>query len=321
MPQSLSHPPDRSDPRGPYTSIGDLIHRQATANRLGAIWKTSPQAMIAGASISRFRGRGIEFSEVRAYEAGDDVRSIDWRVTARKGRVHTKLFHEERERPMLTLVDQSPSMFFGSRLKFKSVAAADMAALLSWAALKHGDRIGGIVLGATTCAAVRPQRSKRNVLHLLRLIDDFNHLLQSPQAGAEDLRLTQAIERILRLSHTGGQIHIISDFYDLRSEQALQDTRRQLRRLRRHNDVSLIMVYDPLETQLPDMGLYLVTDGRSRTQVDAGARSTRQSYQQRFEARVQRVQTLCQEQRLDLLQLSTTDSPLETLLGRSGRKA
>ena len=127
-------------------------------------------SVLAGPNKSNFRGRGIDFEEVRNYQPGDDIRSIDWRVTARTGTAHTKLFREERERPVLVAVDQRSSMFFGSSHCFKSVLAAQLASLLAWSALDAGDRVGGLVFNDASHREIRPRRSRKTVLALLSQI-------------------------------------------------------------------------------------------------------------------------------------------------------
>jgi uncharacterized protein (DUF58 family) len=125
---------------------------------------------VTGGYGSRFRGRGLEFQEVRAYQAGDDIRNMDWRVTARTGKPHTKIFEEEREKPVFLVVDNSASMHFGSRVTFKSVVAAKAAAILAWSAAANHDRVGGIVYSDSSFNELRPQGGSRGVLRLLKQI-------------------------------------------------------------------------------------------------------------------------------------------------------
>ena len=106
------------------------------------------RALRAGSNVSRLRGRGMDFAEVRNYQAGDEIRHMEWRVTARTGKPHVKLYEEERERPVIILTDFNPSMYFGTRLAFKSVIAARLAAILAWTVVKQGDRVGGFLLSA-----------------------------------------------------------------------------------------------------------------------------------------------------------------------------
>ncbi|MFZ1834409.1 MAG: DUF58 domain-containing protein, partial [Pseudomonadales bacterium] len=193
---------------GPYCDLPTLLRLRAAAASLRITPPSRALSRMSGPLRSNMRGRGIEFEEVRAYEAGDDIRNIDWRVTARTGSAHTKLFREERERPVYLLVDQRRTMFFGSRHTLKSVQAIHAAALLAWATLDGGDRIGGLVLGDHEHHEVRPQRSRHAVLALLRLCHEFNHRLGIPreQSAAACLDLATALAGIRRVARPGSLV-------------------------------------------------------------------------------------------------------------------
>ena len=146
----------------------DLIGTRYQAKFINVSAASKTLAHLAGAKRSQRRGRGVEFEEVRQYAAGDDIRAIDWRVTARSGEPHTKLFHEEKERPVLVAVDLRKPMKFGSVNCFKSVLAAHCASLLLWSALQHGERVGGMVFGDEHAQDTRPRRSKHAVLSMVQ---------------------------------------------------------------------------------------------------------------------------------------------------------
>ncbi len=166
--------------RGAYAELEDLIALRFPARQLRLARRNRALSVLAGPNKSNFRGRGIDFEEVRSYQPGDDIRSIDWRVTARTGSAHTKLFREERERPVLVAVDQRSSMFFGSSHCFKSVLAAQLASLLAWSALDGGDRVGGLVFNDAGHREIRPRRSRKTVLALLSQVAEYN---QRPAPG------------------------------------------------------------------------------------------------------------------------------------------
>ena len=141
--------------QGAYIELDDLISARFLAKDLNLRHRRKALSLLAGPNKTNFRGRGIDFEEVRAYQAGDDIRTIDWRVTARSGKPHTKLFSEERERPLLVVNDQRQDMFFGSQHCFKSTLACYLGALLAWSGLNQGDRVGGLNLCAnTTCNSI-----------------------------------------------------------------------------------------------------------------------------------------------------------------------
>ena len=153
--------PDREELKGPpevYVSLRDLIGLQHDAHGFSFLPRHAIQSLLSGRHRSRLRGRGLDFDEVRNYVAGDDVRNIDWKVTARVGVPHSKVFTEERERPVLLIVDQSSSMFFGSRRYLKSVVAAHVTSLAAWRTLEVGDRLGGIVFNDQDLEYVPPKR-------------------------------------------------------------------------------------------------------------------------------------------------------------------
>ncbi len=261
------------------------------------------KSMQSGGYVSRFKGRGMEFDETRLYQPGDDIRSIDWRVTARTGKTHTKLFREERERPVFISVDNRSAMYFATRGVFKSVQAAKLAALLAWAAQHHGDRVGGQVYDASSCRELKPQNGRHAVLRLL------NTILQPQQTEAsQDITLQQVISRLVQHVRPGGLVYLISDFrgLDVQVENIIA-------RLVRHCDVVLIQVYDPLESSLPEWGRYRFTDGTNDVVLDTDDRERVLGYQQRFQVHQQILQSLAKKMRMAFIQCSTHDDPVQVL--------
>ncbi|TRW49370.1 DUF58 domain-containing protein [Aliidiomarina halalkaliphila] len=247
----------------------------------------------SGNKLSRFRGRGMEFDEVRHYQAGDDIRAIDWRVTARTGKTHTKLFREETERPVFVCVDYSQSMLFGSELLYKSVQAAHVAAGICWHAIQRGDRIGGLIFNAASHVEVRPQSRQHGALMLLKqLIAMHPERPQTYAKYAPVQPLSKQIQRLHSLCRPGADVVLISDFSDLND-----DTLSLLRGLRRHHAVTAILVDDPLELALPpaltaDIQFF---DGERQRQALLNDEGYRKEWQQRAQFwRAQRLQLLQQ---------------------------
>ncbi|WP_194757314.1 DUF58 domain-containing protein [Aliidiomarina indica] len=247
----------------------------------------------SGNKLSRFRGRGMEFDEVRHYQAGDDIRAIDWRVTARTGKTHTKLFREETERPVFVCVDYGQSMLFGSELLYKSVQAAHIAAGVCWHAIQRGDRIGGLIFNASAHMEVRPQSRQHGALMLLKQLIAMHP--ERPQTFAkhpEPQRLVKQIQRLHTLCRPGADVVIISDFSELNDESLSL-----LRGLRRHHAVTAILVDDPLEHSLPtalrsECQFY---DGEQQRQALLNDPGYRTEWQHRAENwRAQRLQLLRQ---------------------------
>lgn len=271
-------------------------------------------AALQGGYRSRFRGRGMEFAEVRAYLPGDDVRSIDWRVTARRGKVHTKLFHEERERPVLIALDYRRPMFFATRGRFKAVQASQLAALFAWQALARGDRIGGFLFSEERHLELRPQRGKQAVLQLLRqMVNDpvWQRPLHRPFAPQQ--RLAATLQRLQRVARPGSLILLLSDFsqWDERVEQ-------QLAELNRHCELGLVHCYDPLEAELPPAGSYRLSDGERDLSIVTSDLKTRVEYQNNFARRLEALENFCRGQRARFLRLATHEDPLSCLAATRG---
>jgi len=263
----------------------------------------------AGNRLSKQRGRGIDFSEVRAYQPGDDVRMIDWRVTARKNKPHTTVFRVERERLPIIGVDHPQCMFYGSPTRLKSVAAAELAALGAWQALHHNDRVGGLVIGNDAYAAHKPYRNVKSVARLLGDISTMNRQLRSGTPHPEVDHFAEALAQIRRLAHNNYRIYFISDF------QPIGDHWRDaFRSLSRHNEVIAVRIYDPLERELPPADSYTVTDGEHRLQFHAGNPGLRERYHHRFTDHDERLKDICRKTLVEYRDLATNE-PISGLPG------
>lgn len=270
----------------------------------------------SGGYVSRFKGRGMEFEEARIYQPGDDIRSIDWRVTARTGTPHTKVFREERERPVFISVDNRPAMHFATRGVFKSVLAAKIAGLLSWAAQQHGDRIGGQIFTRHDCRELKPKNGKHAVLRFLNAMvceDDSSINLKDGQKSvahpiAGTITLEQVLARLLQHAHPGSLVYLISDFRGMN-----EPVENYLAKLSRHCEVVLVFVYDPLESRLPEKGRYRFADDVRDVVIDSGDLQRLQTYQQHFTERLERLEQLAKKMGLGFIQCSTTDDPIQNL--------
>ncbi|MCX7089442.1 MAG: DUF58 domain-containing protein [Methylococcales bacterium] len=273
---------------------------------------TAIKSMQSGGYVSRFKGRGMEFDEVRLYQPGDDIRRIDWKVTARSGAPHTKTFREERERPIFIAVDNRPTMQFATRGVFKSVQAAKLAALIAWAAEKQGDRIGGQLFSLHQCQELKPQNGKQAVLRFLNLLASNTSASNSSVAAATQsepaLSLDQILARLIQHTRPGNRIYIISDFRGMNSK-----AEQHLMRLARHCEVVLIMVYDPLESSLPTKGRYRFTDGERDRVVDGGDKQRVLAYQQRFSEHQHHLEQLAKKIGLAFMSCTTHADPLSRL--------
>jgi uncharacterized protein (DUF58 family) len=306
---------NREDPRNPdrgvVASLPELVALRAAGRGSDLSAKGQVKTHLAGPYRSPYRGRGMEFAEVRAYQHGDDVRCIDWRVTARTGRVYSKLFHEEREQPVLIVADAGPSMRFGSRARFKSVAAARAAAAIAWAALEAGDRVGGLILSPAGVSEHRPQGRRRRALSFL----DALHRATADSSGP-GVPLVTALARLRRRTRPGSKVFIISDFYGL-DDAACQ----HLAWFGRHCELHLVLVHDALEQAPPPPGRYRVSDGNEVSTLDVGKRRKPAPYQVHFEQRRAALTDLCRRHHVPLVALATDDDPEAVLPRRRGGKA
>ena len=228
-----------------------LVQQQVHAKNLTLSGQKKASSAISGLHDSRFRGRGMDYQESRVYQAGDDIRNMDWLVTARTGTAHTKLFQEERERPIHVIIDTNSSMAFGTRNEFKSVTAAKVAALLAWAAVKNGDRVGVMDYGKNGIHHEKPVGGKRGMMRLIA------HLVQADKSESTNkTQLQDALKRLRSIVRPGSLVIIISDFYHLG-----KDVKRHLVQLNKHNDVLAVFVTDTFEINTPLPGIYGVNAG------------------------------------------------------------
>lgn len=255
-----------------------------------------------GGRISSRLGRGMEFAELRPYQAGDDVRHIDWRHTARHGAPCTKLFREEHERPVHLLIDLGRSMRFGTRTAFKSVVAARAAALLAWHASACGERVGGIVRGGAH-REVRPQSRHHGTLALLRHIADA-----AAEDPVDDAGLEQALRLLSRALRPGGTAVLLSDFADIGDRMA-----HDIAALAARCSVTLVHVTDAFESEMPPPGIYPVSDGQRNALLDLRSESARKAHVAPFATRLAILESLARQPRVQLLTLATHDDPASVL--------
>jgi uncharacterized protein (DUF58 family) len=271
-----------------------------------------------GAYVSHFRGRGMEFNESRPYQPGDDPRNIDWRVTARSTEAYTKLFREERERPVLVVVDLRSNMHFATQGSFKSVVASRAAALISWAAHHRGDRLGGLIFGDSTHRELKPNLGRQSALRYVHELVNHPdwHDNEAADPADDEPPLTQAMAALRRVARPGSLVVVISDFVGLsRAAQAY------LSGVARHNEVLAIFVSDPLEHDLPPPGRYRLVSHDSELAIDTYARNARKDYEQAFEERKHNLEKFCQRYSIHLLTLSTEDDPVESLQNALGKRS
>jgi uncharacterized protein (DUF58 family) len=311
----------------------DKLHADASpvsVSQAGLIRLNGPARVIAldvlrinslqtGAYVSHFRGRGMEFDESRPYQPGDDPRNIDWRVTARSTQAYTKLFREERERPVLVVVDLRSNMHFATQGSFKSVIASRAAALISWAAQHRGDRLGGLIFGDSTHRELKPKLGRQAALRYVHELVNHPDWQRSAEGPAKDEEppLTRAMAVLRRVARPGSLVVVISDFVGFsRAAQAY------LTGVARHNEVLAIFISDPLEHELPPPGRYRLVSNDVELAIDTYARTARRDYEHAFKERQHSLEKFCQRYGIHLMSISTEEDPvvsMQTALGKRAR--
>jgi uncharacterized protein (DUF58 family) len=294
---------------GVYVDLDDLLALEHRGRRLSFLPRQPVHSLLSGRLASRMRGRGLNFEEIRDYRPGDDVRSIDWKVTARLQKPHVRVFNEERDRQALLVIDQRMSMFFGSRLAMKSVTAAQAAAIAAWRILGVGDRVGAIVFDDRELVEFRPKRSRSTVLQVLSIIAAKNRALGVGRGiVAAPSMLNSALQQAQRRALHDAAIIIISDF-----DGANDDTRNMIGAMTRHNDVVALLVHDPLQSNLPASASMTVTDGELQIQLDIGRESVRQSLLAVSQERLKDVLTWTHDFGVPVLPLSAAEDTTQQL--------
>jgi uncharacterized protein (DUF58 family) len=301
--------------RNPATHVTakELIDLQQQARRLDLARHQPARARLTGNHASNFRGRGMDYQESRTYQPGDDIRNMDWRVTARTGRPHTKLFQEERERPVFLFLDLGPSLFFATRGALKSVIAARAAALLGWTTVLHGDRIGALLFNGGH-HELKPRSGQRGVMPLIHTLLAQTDPVTARDSAIHPGALNEALVRLRRIVRPGSLVFLISDFYGLDEE-----TGNHLLHLQHHNDLAAIQIIDPIELTVPPSDRYGITDGLHSGVLDTRSRRGRQHYEKFFRHYHQRLQNTLQKRAIPLLQLSTTDDVATVFQARFGK--
>jgi len=281
-----------------------------------AMDKLSIRSILSGNYLSKVKGRGMEFDEVRMYMPGDDVRSLDWRVMARTGKPHTKLYREERERPVFISVDYRSAMFFATRGAFKSVLAAKLAALIAWGGNHHSDRVGGQIFTDTQTLEFKPRRGIQAILHFLKHLAELSlfsrqiEITDNQEPNASSAALNIALDRLYQHARPGSLIFLIGDFRGMNTAAEAV-----LARLSRHCDLVLVLVYDRFESDLPPKGKYRISVRDRKFTLNTADTRLTSAYHQKFLDRYTKMRSVASKNRMRFLACTTTDEPLQVLQG------
>ncbi len=290
-------------------SLAHLRTLEGRARSLTFLPRQPARSVLNGRHASRLRGRGLNFEDLRDYLPGDDIRAIDWKVTARTGRPHVRVMTEERDRPALIVVDQRMSMFFGTRLNMKSVTAAEAAALAAFRILDQGDRVGGIVFGDDHIAEIRPQRNRRSLDRFLMALADANAMLRADAPPVEPMSLTRVLRAVARIAPRNHLILVLSDFDVVEDE-----TERLVSGLSRRNDLVVGLVTDPFgDTALPEGLKLVISDGALQAEIDAGDHARRRRLEDMARGRIAAILDWRRRYGVPVLPLSAAEETLPQL--------
>ena len=258
--------------------------------------------LFAGEYHSAFRGRGMEFAEVREYLRGDDVRTIDWNVTARTGSPYVKVFDEEREQTVMLLVDASASGAFGSVRQMKGEVGVEISALLAFAAIKNNDRVGLLIFTDVVEVFVPPKKGRKHVLRVIRELLYF-------QPQGKRTSITNALDYLEKVLHRRSVVFLISDFIDEHYERSLQ-------LMRRRHDLVAVSLFDPRERALPDVGFINLQDAETGEQflVDSGRQEVRAYFARQQEQEDERRRALFLRNGVDEVSIDITKSYVDPLV-------
>lgn len=292
-----------------YTSLDALRRLQFKAKGFGLSPQQPINSILAGKNISKLRGRGLNFEEMRQYHIGDDIRTMDWKVTMRTGKPHVKIYSEERERSVFLLIDQRQSMFFGSTDKMKSVIAAEIAALMAWQVIASTDRVGAVVFNDQKAVTIKPQRSQQQVLKIFAEIVEQNHQLKSGNENQNQaLSLENMFEQLVRITTHDALVIFISDGYGW-SDKCAQ----YVKSISQHNDILCCHVTDPLEHKLAQMSQMVISDGDLQVEVASQEAKLQQAFAEDVKQSINDFSVIANKYRIPLLPFNTTEETVKQL--------
>ncbi len=273
---------------GLSVSLEELTEQRKNLAWLHQKSKRQPSDM-AGEVKSVFKGRGIEMEEIREYTYGDDVRDIDWRVTARKKSPYTKIYAEEKDREIYVLLDLSASMVFGTRKELKSVTASKTAALIGWLAKENHDRFGALIYDGREMRTFKSQQNRAHLMAVLKKIAETGQkILSVPEEKAASGSLAKPLQTMSKLIKSRAAVFVVSDFYAFGEAE-----KKALAALAKKGQVFCVNVFDLLEEMAPKSGEYMVEQNGRSLVFDSRPAAFRQEYQSYFAAKKTAVREFC----------------------------
>ncbi len=294
-----------------YSNLKDLVEFRFHVKQKKLNHQQDQIVAQTGSHLAVKKGRGMTFSEVRQYQPGDDIRHIDWKVTARIQKPHTKIFVEENERPTLLAIEQTPNLFFGSKKRLKTAQALNIAAILAWVSLSHNERVGGIGFNHLRQNWLSPKRNQQTVLSLLQQSIDLQAQINTPLAP-DSQAWPEALNQLLKVNKPGNKVFLIGDMIQL-----AKYAKPQLQKLKTSSDITAIHIYDNLEKTLPELGWLSMTSSfasNKLVRLDSFREKTRQNYQDIYEEQWRNTAEVFVQLNIPLVQIGTHQEPLMSLI-------
>ena len=282
--------------------MNDLRRLQFRTRGFTFMPKQPANSLLSGKHVSKLRGRGLNFEELRHYQPGDDIRSMDWKVTQRTGKPHVKVYTEEKERNVYLAVDQRMTMFFGSSHKMKSVIAAELAALMAWRVVETGDRIGAVIYNDDEIKVVPAKRGRSHVVNVLAEIIRKNHQLNLsiPHTENDSEAFNKMLNKLQMICGHNALVILIGDGHGWN-----QQSTDYIKRIRQHSEVIACHVFDPLELELPQMAQMVVSDGIKQIQFSSQNKAMQHKYQAEIARQLKTYDDTAKRYRIPLLSIDT----------------
>ena len=285
--------------KGIIPDINELLAYKSRVAEVNLFNNKRINSINNGNFISFSKGKGMDFDEVRRYNHGDDIRLIHWPLTARLGKTYTKIYKEEKEREVYFVIDQSPTMHFGTRCCFKNVLAANMCSLLGWSAIENSEKVGGFICDNNKFEFIKPLRNRKSLLAIFRLL--INNNLLSNYNGD----INESLKLLYKKVTSGSLVIILSDFFSLNEEGE-----KYLKLLVAKNDVMNIFLYDIIESELPKNSLLTFTNSDSSILEIFSNNKNRLLYEENFLNRFNRIKNLSNKNGIKFLSVKTNDNLL-----------
>ncbi|WP_415408016.1 DUF58 domain-containing protein [Sulfurovum sp. CS9] len=304
---------EKRDENGVYVTLNELLKFGHVAKGFSFLPSQPVHSILSGRHGSKVRGRGMDFSEMKQYVQGDDPRSMDWKATRRTGKPYIRVFNEERDRNVWLVVSQRNSMFFGTKMMMKSVAAAHLTAISAFRVVGSGDRVGAVVYNDETLKFFKPQRSKQGVIHILSEVVKQNQALHASNSNNTKDRLNEALKIVSATAKHDDLVILIGDGRAMDEEST-----RYITALSAHNDVIAALVYDPMEKELHASGSLFLSDGTVSVDVDSSSQSFQKRFSGRMEERVEGLMHLSKKHTIPLFSISTERPVLDQVQEQLG---